>query len=117
MLLMERGCWLREAAPAENYGKGVPMNVAFIAPSYPAEQRDFTRGLAEVGATVIGIGDGAVEGLHPRVKRYLSHYIRVPQLFNERAAAADLAPQLAALSVDRVAVSYTHLTLPTICSV
>ena len=78
------------------------MKVAFIAPAYPPEQRDFTRGLAEVGATVIGIGDGPEGGLPPRVRRYLSKYIQVPQLFDEMQAAAFLAPKLTALGVDRV---------------
>ena len=78
------------------------MKVAFIAPAYPPEQRDFTRGLAEVGATVIGIGDGPHAGLPPKVQRYLSKYIRVPHLFDEVRAASTLAPALAALGVDRV---------------
>lgn len=78
------------------------MKVAFISPSYPHEQRDFTRGLAEVGATVIGIGDGPEAGLHPGVRRHLSAYIRCPRLFDEQAAAAELAPKLAKLGVDRV---------------
>ncbi len=78
------------------------MKVAFIAPAYPPEQRDFTRGLAEVGATVIGIGDGPEGGLPPQVRRYLSKYIRIPHLFNEERAASELAPVLAALGVDRV---------------
>ncbi|MFT4978470.1 MAG: hypothetical protein ACI8S6_004380 [Myxococcota bacterium] len=78
------------------------MKVAFISPSYPPEQRDFTRGLSEVGATVIGVGDGPEGGLHPLVRRHLSAYIRTPQLFNEVEAARVLAPKLAQLGVDRV---------------
>ena len=60
------------------------MKVAFIAPAYPPEQRDFTRGLAEVGATVIGIGDGPEAGLPQQVRRYLSKYIRVLEPYFER---------------------------------
>ena len=78
------------------------MKVAFISPSYPPEQRDFTRGLAEVGAHVIGIGDGPEGGLHPSVRRYLSAYVQEPRLFDEEAAAQSLAPQLARLGVERV---------------
>lgn len=78
------------------------MKVAFISPTYPPEQRDFTRGLAEVGATVIGVGDGPEGGLHPSVRRHLSAYIRVPHLFNEVEATRTLAPQLSKLGVDRV---------------
>ena len=33
------------------------MNVVFVDPAFPPTQRHFVRALAEVGATVIGIGD------------------------------------------------------------
>ena len=33
------------------------VNVVFVEPSFPDNQKDFVRGLVEVGATVIGIGE------------------------------------------------------------
>ena len=33
------------------------MNVIFIEPSFPYNQREFVRGLHETGANVIGIGE------------------------------------------------------------
>ena len=44
------------------------MRVVFLAPSYPPEMIEYTRGLAEVGAQVYGVGDTPREGLPPRVK-------------------------------------------------
>ena len=78
------------------------MKVAFISPTYPPEQRDFTRGLSEVGAQVIGIGDGPEAGLHPMVRRHLSAYLQVPNLFDEVRAAEHLAPILEKHGVARV---------------
>ena len=47
------------------------MNVIFIEPTFPYNQREFARGLAEAGATVVGIGerpkdwlDGQMNGKH-----------------------------------------------------
>lgn len=50
------------------------MNVLFLSPNYPAEMPDFTRGLAEVGARVFGLGDTPYEGLEPKVKHALAGY-------------------------------------------
>lgn len=50
------------------------MNVLFLAPNYPPEMQDFTRGLAEVGARVYGIGDSPIGGLVPKVQRSLAGY-------------------------------------------
>lgn len=78
------------------------MKVAFIAPNYPAEQVQFTRGLAEVGATVIGIGNGAKSHLPDLVKRSLSVYLQVEHLFDEERAAQTIARALAGKGIDRV---------------
>lgn len=87
------------------------MKVAFISPAYPPEQIDFTRGLAEVGASVIGVGDGPEGGLPDRVRRSLSAYLRVPGLFDEERAAATLVEQLGRLGVDRVETNWEPCVL------
>lgn len=63
------------------------MNVLFLAPNYPPEMQDFTRGLAEVGANVYGLGDGGVDGLVPKVRRALTGYRQV-SLFDTEAVVA-----------------------------
>lgn len=57
------------------------MNVLFLSPNYPPEMPDFTRGLAEVGARVYGLGDGPVEALLPKVRGALVDY-RQARLFD-----------------------------------
>lgn len=59
------------------------MRVVFLAPSYPPEMIEYTRGLAEVGAQVYGVGDTPREGLPPRVKPYLHDYLQVPRIMDE----------------------------------
>lgn len=53
------------------------MNVIFIEPSFPANQKQFVRALAKTGANVIGIGERPKEGLDDEVKRWLTHYEKV----------------------------------------
>ena len=87
------------------------MKVVFIAPAYPPEQRDFTRGLAEVGASVIGVGDGPQEGMPDGVQKALSAYLRVPRLFDEEQAAITIARAVGDLGIDRVESNWEPFVL------
>jgi hypothetical protein len=87
------------------------MKVAFLSPAYPAEQKQFTRGLARVGATVIGVGDQPASALPGEVKEALAAYLQVPSLFDEQAAADHLVPLLAQAGVDRVECLWEPLVL------
>lgn len=60
------------------------MNVLFLAPNYPPEMQDFTRGLAEVGARVYGIADSPAGQLPPKVQHALAGY-RQAQLYDRDA--------------------------------
>jgi len=53
------------------------MNVVFVEPFFPSNQRQFARALAEAGATVIGIGEYGVESFDDDLKGWLDHYERV----------------------------------------
>jgi formate-dependent phosphoribosylglycinamide formyltransferase (GAR transformylase) len=50
------------------------MNVIFIEPAFPPNQREFVRGLAAVGATVIGIGERPVDHLDEELRSWMVHY-------------------------------------------
>jgi hypothetical protein len=63
------------------------MNVLFLSPNYPVEMQDFTRGLAEVGANVVGVGDTPREGLSPKVKQALAGYLQVSLFDADRVVA------------------------------
>ena len=40
---------------------------------------------SEVGANVIGVGEGPVGSIPPKVRKYLADYIQVPRLFDEQS--------------------------------
>ena len=48
------------------------MNVLMLSPGFPVEQPHFTRGLAEVGATVYGMGDQPQSALPEIAKKALA---------------------------------------------
>ena len=56
------------------------VNVVFVEPSFPPTQRNFVRALAEVGATVIGIGESHTDALDDQVKSWMTHYHQVPSV-------------------------------------
>ena len=53
------------------------MDVIFIEPCFPANQREFVRALASVGARVIGIGERPKSALGPDLERSLAHYEQI----------------------------------------
>ena len=59
------------------------MNVIFIEPSFPANQREFVRALHAAGANVIGIGERPVEYLSDDVKSWLGDYVQVRSVVHE----------------------------------
>ncbi|NNF52406.1 MAG: ATP-grasp domain-containing protein, partial [Gammaproteobacteria bacterium] len=78
------------------------MNVLLISPGYPADMPEFTRGLNEAGATVIGVGDQHPGALPELVRKHLAAYIHVPSLWDEQAVAKRLREELRGRSLDRI---------------
>ena len=64
------------------------MNVLMISPGYPAEMAFFTRGLAQAGASVIGLGDQSTGALPETARHALTHYIQVGSLADDMGVAA-----------------------------
>ncbi len=61
------------------------MHVLFIEPGFPRNQREFVRALAEVGATVTGIGEAHVDQLDNDLKEWLSGYEQIGSVVDEGA--------------------------------
>jgi formate-dependent phosphoribosylglycinamide formyltransferase (GAR transformylase) len=59
------------------------MHVVFLEPSFPDNQKQFVRGLNEVGATVIGIGERPKDWLDGDVAGWLSHYEQIGSVTDE----------------------------------
>lgn len=87
------------------------MKVLFLSPHYPEEMLDFTRGLAEVGARVYGVGDMPAGALPAKVKPYLYDYVQLPGLMNEEHALGRLVDIARQIGVDRVETLWEPLVL------
>jgi hypothetical protein len=61
------------------------MNVIFLEPGFPANQREFVRALASVGAFVIGVGDRPYEWLDDELKGWLGAYQQIGSVTDEAA--------------------------------
>src|SRR5436309_13429965 len=81
------------------------MNVVFVEPFFPSNQRQFARALAEAGATVIGIGEYGVESFDDNPKGWLHHYERVPSVTDEQALTRAVRWVQDKLWVDRLEAS------------
>lgn len=64
------------------------MNVVFVEPAFPANQRQFVRGLAEVGATVIGIGERPADWLDDELRGWMTHYHQIGSVTDTPALQA-----------------------------
>jgi hypothetical protein len=76
-------------------------NVVMISPGYPQEMAYFTRALAAVGATVIGVGDQPPDAVPGPAREALAHYEHVA-LADEAAVGAALSGLSRHVSIDRV---------------
>jgi len=78
------------------------MNIIFIEPSFPYNQREFVRGLHDAGATVIGIGERPQEHLADDVKGWLSHYVQVKSVVHEPSLLKAVQHVQSLVYVDRL---------------
>ncbi len=78
------------------------MHVVLISPGFPAEMPLFTRGLAAVGARVLGVGDQPAAALPEVARHALTGYLQVKSLWEEEAAIAEIHRWLRGREVDRV---------------
>ena len=87
------------------------MRVLFLGPTYPQEMLQFTRGLAEVGARVYGVGDSPRRGLPPQVKPHLTDYLEVPRILDEDSVIERASAWLRGQQIDRVLTNWEPTVL------
>lgn len=61
------------------------MNILFIEPAFPANQRNFVRALAGIGANVFGIGERPYDWLDDETKACLKGYQQIKSVVDEGA--------------------------------
>ena len=86
------------------------MNVVFIEPSFPYNQREFVRALHAAGANVVGIGERPASALDGEVKHWLADYVQVGSVVHEPTLLAAVRSVQKRLWVDRLeATVETHI--------
>jgi formate-dependent phosphoribosylglycinamide formyltransferase (GAR transformylase) len=78
------------------------LRVLMVSPGYPGEMPYFTRGLAQVGAEVIGLGDQAKDALPEVARRHLVHHLQVRSLWDEGAVVREVQRFASQIRIDRV---------------
>ncbi len=89
------------------------MNVVFVEPFFPRNQREFARALAEAGATVIGIGEYPADGFDDALKGWLYHYEQVRSVTDVEAMTAAVRFVQSKLWVDRLEATVEAHIMPT----
>jgi carbamoylphosphate synthase large subunit len=89
------------------------MNVVFVEPFFPSSQRHFARALAEVGATVIGVGESPAEMLDDQLMGWLHHYEQVPSVTDVEPMTRAVRRAQDSLWVDRIEATIEAHTLAT----
>ena len=88
------------------------MNVIFVEPFFPANQRQFVRALAEAGATVIGIGEYDVGSFDDDLRNWLHHYERVSSVTDVEAMTRAVRWVQDKLWVDRMEATIEAHIMP-----
>lgn len=88
------------------------MNVLFVEPSFPNNQREFVRALNATGATVWGIGERPADWMDPELRSWLAGYERVRSVTDEAEMTAAVRRIQARFWVDRLEATVEAHTLP-----
>ncbi len=88
------------------------MNVLFIEPAFPANQRQFLRALASVGANVLGIGERPYAWLDDETKGWLGGYQQIESVTNEGALEWAVRDAQSQMWIDRLESTVEAHTLP-----
>lgn len=87
------------------------MNVIFLEPAFPANQREFVRALASIGAHVIGVGERPAEWLDDELRGWLTGgYLQIRSVTDEGALEWAVREAQKHLWIDRMeAVVEAHV--------
>lgn len=87
------------------------MNVVFLSPHYPPEMQHYTRGLAQVGARVFGVGDTPLGAIPAETRAHLTDYLQVPSILDELDVQRRVHGWLKGREIDRVESNWEPLVL------
>ena len=87
------------------------MNIVFVEPSFPANQRRFVLALAGVGATVIGIGESEEWTLDAELRDAMGGYYRVNNVTDARELTDAVRHIQSVIVVDRLEATIESHTM------
>jgi len=88
------------------------VNIVFVEPHFPRNQREFVRGLAEAGANVLGVGETPVEYLDDELKSWMGHYEQVGSVTDVDAMTHVVRKLQGMVWVDRLEATIEAHTMP-----
>ncbi len=88
------------------------MNIIFVEPAFPNNQREFVRALNAAGANVIGVGERPLEYLDPDLKDWLFDYVRIDSVVHEPSLLGAVQRIQKQLWVDRLEATVEAHILP-----
>ncbi len=88
------------------------MNVIFVEPFFPNNQREFVRGLVQAGATVVAIGETHKDALDEELRGWLYDYIRVPNVCDEATMTNAVKFVQSKMWVDRLEATIESHIMP-----
>ncbi len=80
----------------------MPVDVIFLEPCFPRNQREFVRALHAVGARVTGIGERPKEHLDDEMRHWLTHYEQVGNVTDARQVERAVRFVQSKVKVDRL---------------
>ena len=88
------------------------MNIVFVEPHFPKNQREFVRALHEAGAFVIGIGETPAEYLDDELRSWMGHYEQVGSVTNVEEMTAVVRRLQGWVWVDRLEATVEAHMMP-----
>ena len=88
------------------------MNVLFLEPAFPANQREFVRALASIGAHIIGIGERPYDWIDNEAKGWLAGYQQIASVTDEGALEWAVRQAQSHIWVDRLEATIEAHILP-----
>jgi formate-dependent phosphoribosylglycinamide formyltransferase (GAR transformylase) len=87
------------------------VNIIFVEPAFPPNQREFVRGLAAAGATVIGVGERPADHLDGDLRGWMVHYQQVGNVTDVGAMTETVRAIQSRVWVDRLEATVEAHTL------
>jgi len=88
------------------------VNIVFVEPHFPKNQREFVRALSEAGAFVIGVGETPADYLDEQLKSWMGHYEQVGSVTDVDQMTETVRRIQGWVWVDRLEATIESHTLP-----